>query len=359
MRSLPVLHAVALLLMAGLALARPAADGELELELVLGGDVMLGRGVDAALAHHDPAWIWGDVGELIRAADLAHVNLECVIAARGAPFQPPRVFYFRASPARAIAALRAAGIDSVTLANNHALDFGAEALLETLAHLERAGIAHAGAGGDRAAAAQPAWLSARDTRVAVLAYADHFPEYAATAAAAGTQLITVSRAPQHFAPIADAIAAARRQGADLVLFSIHWGPNLRTAPPPEFVAFARAVIDAGADIFHGHSAHVFQGIEIYRGRPILYDSGDLIDDYVVDPVVRNDLQLLFRLRYAGRVLQALELLPLKIEWRQVKRARGVDFDAVERLLGERSLPFGTRLRRDGESLRVELRVPRP
>jgi poly-gamma-glutamate capsule biosynthesis protein CapA/YwtB (metallophosphatase superfamily) len=84
------------------------------------------------------------------------------------------------------------------------------------------------------------------------------------------------------------IQPARATGADLVVFSIHWGPNMRQAPPDEFKQFARAVLDAGADIFHGHSAHIFQGIEIYKGKPILYDIGDLIDDYYVDIVNKND-----------------------------------------------------------------------
>jgi poly-gamma-glutamate synthesis protein (capsule biosynthesis protein) len=255
--------------------------------LAFGGDVMLGRVVNQVILQQGPRYVWGDVLPLMQEADLALVNLECAIAESGELFVPPRVFYFRAHP-RAIEVLTLAGVDYVSLANNHALDFQAPALLETIRHLDEHGIAHAGAGANLAEASQPAVLDAGGIKVGVAAFADHFREYGATEETPGTRIITISTEEQHFGEVRESIQAAREAGADLVVFSIHWGPNMRQVPSPEFVAFAHAVMDAGADIFHGHSAHLFQGIEIYNGKPILYDSGDLIDDYYVDPELRND-----------------------------------------------------------------------
>ena len=109
---------------------------------------------------------------------------------------------------------------------------------------------------------------------------------------AGFNYILVSLSDKNFSKIRQSIKDAKKQ-ADIVVFSIHWGPNMRQYPPKDFVEFAHAVMDAGADIFHGHSAHVFQPIEIYNGKPIFYDCGDFIDDYAVDIDLRNDYALLY------------------------------------------------------------------
>jgi poly-gamma-glutamate capsule biosynthesis protein CapA/YwtB (metallophosphatase superfamily) len=350
-----VAGASAAFVLAGASSARTASPEAIR--LALAGDTMLGRLVDEAISRNGPRWVWGDVLPLLREADLALVNLECVIASAGRPFEPPRVFYFRARPG-AVEALREAGIDAVVLANNHAMDFRAEGLLETLRHLDLAGIAHAGAGENLAAAARPAILERRGLRVGIVAFADHYPEYAATPSSAGTHVIPISLAREHFSRIEQAIAAARGAGAEWVVFSIHWGPNLREAPTPEFVDFARAVVDAGADVFHGHSAHVFQAIEIYRGKPILYDTGDLLDDYAVHRELRNDLQLLFLLTVSGKTLRAVELVPLRIRHMQVNRAVGEDFRWIAETIRRRSAPFGTSIETaPGGVLRVDLGRP--
>lgn len=325
----------------------PAPPGETA-TIVLGGDTMLARGVAETILADGPRHVWGDVLPLLAEGDLALVNLECVVAEGGRPFEPRRVFYFRAPPAAADA-LHAAGVDCVSLANNHAMDYGGEALLECLGRLDAAGIAHAGAGRGLADAARPAIVPAGGIRVGVVAFADHFREYRATLAGPGTNVIEV---PAGLGEVHRAIRAAHAAGADLVVVSAHWGPNMRQAPPPAFREFARAVIDAGADVFHGHSAHVFQGIEIHRGRPILYDTGDLVDDYRVDPEKRNDLALLFRLVADREAVRRIELVPLRIADRQVNRARGGDFDEVARRITRLSAEMGTTIAREGDLLVV-------
>jgi poly-gamma-glutamate synthesis protein (capsule biosynthesis protein) len=105
-------------------------------------------------------------------------------------------------------------------------------------------------------------------------------------------------------------------------------------PSEAFRDFARAVVEAGVDVFWGHSAHVVQGVEIWRGKPILYDCGDFVDDYAVDPELRNDLGALFRLRIREPAVESLDIVPVKIDDMQVNRAGG----------GERSW-FVSRFRR--------------
>jgi poly-gamma-glutamate synthesis protein (capsule biosynthesis protein) len=211
-------------------------------------------------------------------------------------------------------------VDFCSLANNHSCDFGNEGMAETLTVLDQAGIAHAGAGADLPSASEPAVLSARRVQVNVVAFADYPPEWAATPTTPGINYTPVSLDPQEFVRVEQALSAARQQ-ADLVIFSIHWGPNMNLRPTDLFRQFAHRVIDAGADIFWGHSAHVVQGVEVYRGKPILYDTGDFIDDYAVDDLLRNDLSALFLLRVNPlATVERVDLVPVLISDMQVNLA---------------------------------------
>lgn len=341
---------VGLMCAMGLWLLSAQASAAAEAHLVLGGDVMLARGVDHAMRTHGPRHPWGDVLPLLREADLLFVNLECTIGRRGNPFMPRRVFYFRASELAADA-LAEAGIHGVSLANNHAMDYRAESLRETRRLLGERGILTVGAGEDLEDASRPVVLEHDGLRLAVVAFADHFAEYGATEAEPGINHVPVSLAAVHFDRVRAAVAAARATGADFVLFTMHWGPNMNHVPRPGFPAFARAVIDAGADIFHGHSAHVFQGIEFHGGGVILYDTGDLVDDYYVYPEHRNDQQLLFRIPLAaGRPIRRVELVPLLIADAQVNRATAADYQVIRERIARLSEPFGTAVHDEGGQL---------
>jgi poly-gamma-glutamate capsule biosynthesis protein CapA/YwtB (metallophosphatase superfamily) len=335
--------------------ALPTTKKDVEtITLALAGDVMLARLVNEAIRTNGPLYSWGDLLPLVRNADLSLVNLECVIAESGEPFEPARVFYFRADP-QAIEVLTEGGVDYVTLSNNHAMDYQGPALLETIQRLDEHGIAHAGAGGNLQEAGQFALLETGGIRVGVVAFADHFQEYAATETDPGTNIIPITLDMPHFSRVEDGIQAARAAGADLVVFSIHWGPNMRHAPPQHFREFARAVMDAGADIFHGHSAHVFQGIEIYEGKPILYDTGDLIDDYYVDIVHKNDQQFLFLVTTTQDRVVRIELVPVLISNAQVNTAHGAVVDQMYDRMSKLSAAMGTEIRREGDNLVIDVK----
>ncbi len=328
--------------------------------LALTGDVMLGRLVNEAMKLQGFAYPWGDTLPLLRRADRLLINLECTLTAhtepwRGDPYKP---FFFRAEPA-AVATLSLARVSFASLANNHSLDFDVPGMLETIAVLDGAGIAHAGAGRNLAEARAPAWLSAGGLRIAVLAFADHPLAWAATPRSPGINYTPVSLDAEDFAPVVEAIAAVRAQ-ADVVVFSIHWGPNMRARPAPHFRAFARRVIEAGVDVFWGHSAHVVQGIEFHQGKPILYDTGDFVDDYAVDRDLRNDRSALFLLRVAPRQVLELELVPVQIGEMQVNLARGREREWFLRRLGELCAEFGTALTPTDDGLRVRVQpAPTP
>ena len=302
--------------------------------LALAGDVMLGRGVNETLGTTRPEEPWGDTLPLLLSADLRIINLECAVTEHKRQWsRTPKVFHFRADPV-AIEVLRTARIDACSLANNHTLDFEERGLLDTLAYLEAAGIRYAGAGRDREEAARPAFLEAPTIRVALVAFTDNEPPFAAGPAKPGTNYLPVSMEPGVLHRVEEAVGEARVAGAEIVVFSNHWGPNMVERPREAFRRFARAVVDRGADVYYGHSAHVFQGVEIYRGKPILYDTGDFIDDYAVDPRLRNDRSFLFLISLDGGQLRRLELFPVSLPYARVELARGAEREAIlDRMVG--------------------------
>jgi poly-gamma-glutamate capsule biosynthesis protein CapA/YwtB (metallophosphatase superfamily) len=138
-----------------------------------------------------------------------------------------------------------------------------------------------------------------------------------------------------------------------VVFSNHWGPNMVRRPPEAFRLFARAVVDRGADVYYGHSAHVFQGVEVYSGRPILYDTGDFIDDYAVDPDLRNDRSFLFRLSTEDGELRRLELFPVVLPYARVELAAGEEREVILGIMQDLSAEMGTTFERREDRLVLE------
>lgn len=318
-------------------------------KIAVAGDVMLGRLVNDYMRQVTPGHFWGDVLPLIASADFSLINLECALTKSTTPWRrTPKVFHFRADPAPAIAVLKAARIGMVNLANNHVLDFEVEGLRETLQTLRDAGIRFCGAGMSIAEAAAPAVVEVAGMRIGVIGATDNTPEWQAAADTPGVNYVEIS--PDGAARLAEAVRAART-AADLLILSLHWGPNMRQRPTDAFVQFAREMIDAGADIIHGHSAHVFQGLEIYRRKAIMFDTGDFIDDYAVEPFLRNDQGFLFELAIAadGSVSNVV-MHPTLIDNFQANLARGTDRDEILERMTALCAERGTRVERHGNRL---------
>lgn len=320
--------------------------------LALTGDVMLGRGVNDALEDDvDPKEVWGDTLPLLEDADLRLVNLECAVTThRRCWTRTRKVFHFRADPEKALGVLGAGRIDACSLANNHTLDYEEQGLLDTLEHLEGAGIRYAGAGRDEGEAARPALLPGG---VALVAFTDNEPSFAAGPGRPGTNYLPVSLKPGVLSRVEAAIGAAREAGARTVIFSNHWGPNMVQRPSRSFRDFARAVIDRGADFYYGHSAHVFQGVEIYRGKPILYDTGDFIDDYAVDERLRNDRSFLFRVAVEDGEFRRLELFPVTLPYARAELADDDEREAILERMEHLSVEMGTYFLREEGHLVLE------
>ncbi len=310
---------------------------------------MLGRLVNAHLAAAPPAYPWGDTLPVLRGADAVILNLECVLADRGQPW-PEKVFTFR-SDSKNVAVLTAAGVTAVSLANNHSLDFGDDALQDCIATLLRHGIRPAGAGASLDAARRPATFTAGGTRVAVVAFTDDMPEWEARAEGPGVWHVPLQWADPRFGRLLDAIGEAREH-SDVVVVSAHWGPNWGYAPLPDHVEAAHRFIDRGADVVFGHSPHVFRGVELYRGRPVLFSCGNYVDDYAVDDLERNDQSFIWCADLEDHRLRRLLLLPTVIRAFQARLARGVDRSRIAQRFRALCADLGTETAETPEGLEI-------
>ena len=318
------------------------------LKLLLVGDVMLGRGVNERLRGRPPSYPWGDTLPLFEEADWRACNLECVLSDHGAEWQrPPKRFHFR-SDGRNTAVLKAARLDAVSLANNHTLDFNHRALTEMLQLLDRAGIAHAGAGRNHAEASRMALVEVSGTRIGMIAFTDNEPAWEADAARPGVLYVPVDTPDSRTEALLEAVRASAAR-VDLLVVSAHWGGNWGRRPPESHRILAHRLVEAGADIVFGHSAHVGRGIETVAGSVILYSAGDFVDDYAVDPVERNDRSWMFELRVGDRRIQSVHLHPTVIRDCQARLAGASEAREMTEDMCELCASLGTRLEVDAVS----------
>jgi len=316
------------------------------------GDIMLGRRIDRQLSTTAPEAFWGDLLPVLRAADAVVGNLECPITEYRRPWRrTPKAFRFRARP-EAAAVLATANLRLVNLANNHILDYREQGLFDTVSCLQRAGIASAGAGANAYEAARPALVSLDGATVGLIGLTDNMPEWRAGHDTAGTNYVSIRSDGATLNLLRAMIREARWAGADIVVVSCHWGPNLRPFPPRRFRRFARHAVELGADVFHGHSAHLFQGVELHRGGLILYDTGDVLDDFWVFPGIRIDQSFVFEAEFADRRLSRLAMRPLVQARTSVGLAEGAAFEAICRRMERRSRALGTVLNRSPEGLEL-------
>ncbi len=269
-----VAHPLGVLLAASLAAWPLAGQTPRDtLRIVAVGDINLARIVarDYVLAGRGSE-IFADVRVQLRAADLALGNLESLVFDRGG-FADTALSPAFAAPRAAAALLAEAGFAAVGTANNHAWDFGREALLESLAHLDSAGVAHAGTGPTAEDALRPALLRRRGWTIAVFSVTAifNYPDLVVRGHPAECCVAWADTLR-----LRDAFRAARDSGADLVLVMLHAGLEYLPVPPRSVVAIARGIIRAGADAVFGHHPHVPQGFEWVDGKPILYSLGNFV-----------------------------------------------------------------------------------
>ncbi|MBB1260210.1 CapA family protein [Streptomyces alkaliterrae] len=350
--------------------------------LFLGGDVMLGRGVDQILPHPgDPElretylrdarayvdlaeaasgpiprpvgfrWPWGEALPVLddAAPDVRVVNLETAVT-RDGDFAPGKAVHYRMHPDN-LPCLSAVRPDVCALANNHVLDFGPRGLRETLDSLADAGLRTAGAGLDETHARRPAVVPlGADGRVLVFSFgmlSSGIPEsWAATGRRGGVGLVGEPSPPAASA-FAERLRQVRRPG-DVVVASVHWGPNWGYGVSRAEVRFAHALVDAGAAVVHGHSSHHPRPLEEYGGGLVLYGCGDLVDDYEGIggyQAYRDDLRVLYLVSVesaTGRLVD-VRMVPLRARRMRLERASSEDSAWLRAVLDRHSRALGTRV----------------
>ena len=352
--------------------------------LFLSGDVMLGRAIDQILPYHnDPVlyedyirdargyvrlaedangpirkpvscdYIWGDALQAFDDVnpDARIINLETSITQLGTPWKNKYIHY-RMHP-RNTACLATAKIDITVLANNHVLDWGYNGLEETLSTLDQAGIESAGSGRDIREASQPAIIDLKDKgRVIVSAWAHASsgvpPGWAATKNRPGVNRLDRLN-PDTVQHISNSINTVKQTG-DIAVVSIHWGGNWGYDIPDWQLDFAHHLIDtASVDVVHGHSSHHVKGIEVYKGKLIIYGSGDLLNDYEGiggHEEYRADLSLMYFPSVdpsTGKLVQ-LKMMPTKIRHLRINSANKNDALWLKDMLNREGRELGTRVR---------------
>ena len=240
--------------------------------LLFAGDVYLS---DHVLEAYDAAGgidsvLSQDYQAEIQAADFFMTNEEFPFSTRGTP-APDKQFTFRVHPEK-VKLMQEMGIDLVTLANNHALDYGRDAMLDTIDTLDHAGIRHVGAGKNLAEARKPDVVELNGRTFAFIGATRVYPE---ADWAAGTDSAGMFSAYDGGAQLAEEVKAAKQQ-ADYVIAYVHWGIEREETPNEVQKSIAHRLVDAGADLVVGAHPHVLQGIEYYQGVPIAYSLGNFV-----------------------------------------------------------------------------------
>jgi len=259
-----------------------AGDGEEAepgpVKLAFVGDLLLAASVDTLMREKGYDYPYAKALPYLQGADLTAGNLENPITGVHDPAEDKQ-FVFKGSPA-SLPALKAAGFDVVSLANNHTLDHGVQGLLETMDNLDRAGIPHMGGGRNEEEAFRPVVLEAKGLKIAYFGFSRVLPVGSWKAApdrAGVAETYDERRAVRAIEEV--------REEADLVVVLVHWGREKADWPVEHQKNLARAYIDAGADLVVGAHPHVLQGFESYKGKWIAYSLGNFI--FNMTPTVRT------------------------------------------------------------------------
>ena len=279
------------------------------IRMVAGGDVIPARGVEIPMAKNGWGVVFTNLQKVFSKADIAFCNWESPISSRGV--QNPKAYVFR-TPPEALPEIDKLGLDVVSLANNHSLDYGLQALKDTMMFFRWINVAIAGYGTNREMSRSPARV-ARGGRVFGFSAYSYWHD---------SDCHFDTGRPGYAIPQADIISnevAAMKQQVDALVVSLHSGTEYQPVPDPDVVRFARRAIAGGAMAVIGHHPHWFQGYEIYNGKPIFYSLGNLVFDqdwnddvrsgYLVELGIRNGMVATILVEPFWNSFQTFEPMP--------------------------------------------------
>lgn len=246
-------------------------DYENKFKVSLVGDMSFDGHIRNNISEHGYDYPWEYVSEYFKDDHISIGNLETSITREGSPW-PNKQFNFRSDPEN-VGAMKRAGMDVVSLANNHTLDYGYDGLKDTIDYLNAGDIKLVGAGEDTKEASKALIIEKEETKIGVLGYSRVAPDVGwwPTDDKAGV----ASAYDKHLDQVLENIEETKKE-VDLLIIMVHWGKELHEMPREDEVRAAKKMIDMGADVIAGHHPHVLQGIEIYKGKPIFYSLGNFI-----------------------------------------------------------------------------------
>ncbi len=303
--------------------------------LTLCGDVFTGAEFAAAEVSYGKGYGFLQVSPYLRASDLSIVNLETAITERGSTKK--RAGYAFRAKASTLSVLIDAGIDAVSIANNHVYDFGDEGLMDTLDALEQAGIPYTGAGINLEDAAKAVFLKTKGYTIGFLAFDQYIPWEAWSATESTPGVATFTR--EKYAYLLRRVTETAKE-CDCLVVSLHWGTEYTYKASAWEQEVAHAIIDAGGDVIYGHHPHVLQGIELYKGCPILYSCGNFLFYKKNDDAGQTAF---FTLTFDEQGFVKGEFTPVYITRMQstLLPQNSDRYKAVVRILDTYSKPFGT------------------
>ncbi len=281
-----------------------------ELRFMAVGDIMLGRGVGARLRKaggYEKAF--EKVSSYLNLGDVVFANLETPLTDSNHGLDKERKIVLKAEP-ESVDALTGAGFNLISLSNNHILDYYEKGLFDTMELLDQNGIKHAGAGKNIEEARKPVIIEKNGLKTALLAYTTF-----AELTYAGKPYQNYAAGPEKSGLVRDRYETIRedilkiRDQVDLVAVSMHWGVEDSFKVTAEQKELAHKLIDDGADMILGHHPHQYQGIEVYKGKPIFYSMGNFLFDQN-DP--ENMESFIIDMKYKGSELIEFTALPVRI-----------------------------------------------
>ena len=310
--------------------------------IITTGDMMLGRGVEHYLGKMKEDYIYPfeKAAGILKEGDLVVGNLEAPVTSSTKGLDSRKKIVLK-DRVEAMEGIRYAGFSLLSLANNHILDYYDRGLTDTMKLLDESGISHAGAGKNLDEARKPAILEVKGMKVGMLAYTDM------------ADILYAGRPPIRFAAQKDKPGVAPlkaesilediqklRSQVDILIVSLHWGVEDTNDCTPAQVEFAHKLLDQGVDILYGHHPHHFQGIEIYKGKPIIYSHGNFLFDQN-DPF--NQESFILKMEYENARLKNLTAIPIRtIGKTQVVPQEGQGAAALLKRLSEQSARVNTR-----------------
>lgn len=293
-----------------------------DFDLIAGGDLICGSYVQNAVLKYGYEYPFKQVKGIIDEADVAFANLECVICDKGKirSHHPNKKNYDASEDA--YKSIIYSGIDVFSIANNHVMDKGSEGLVDFVNIMNSSPLYAGGSGKNIAEAEKPVNISVNGVNVSFIFFSAINSKFGADKYTPGYNYIDISDKDRSEKKLREVLSLIP-ESTEIIIMSIHWGPNYTTETSNFQKAFAHLSIDLGIDLILGHSAHIFHGIEVYKNKPIIYDMGDLL---INDDDSWDTRSFLYKISFIDSNPHGLELIPIYMPNSQIRVSEGIIAD---------------------------------